>query len=313
MPDQSPTISVIMSVFNGKEYLADAVNSILNQTWSDFEFIVIDDGSTDGSTALLRELQATDHRIRLVHQQNIGLTASLNRAIHCARGEFIARMDSDDRSDANRFAAQLEYLASHPECVALGSWLLLIDPDGDALGEQRTPTSHDDIVDSLYRGIGALPHPSVLMRRASLERVGGYRESFRYAQDLDLWLRLSDFGKLANLVEPLLQYRLHPNSITSHKRRDQLAAARRAVQEACLRNDRPKPDLASLEQTPPSTSRIYRGWSRLACAHGYTSAARKHAWNAFKSNPYTPSHLGMVAKLVAASLRGSRSHASRAA
>ena len=313
MLNKIPTISVIMSVYNGEQYLEDAINSMLCQTASDFEFIVIDDGSTDGTTKLLQQYRSSDDRIQVLHHANVGLTASLNIGIRQARGEFIARMDSDDRADPYRLEAQLAYLRKHSECVALGSRLRLIDPDGDSLGDSQPPVQHDDIVESLYQGIGSLPHPSVLMRRTAVESVGGYRESFRYAQDLDLWLRLAEIGQLANLTEPLLNYRLHLNSITNEKRREQLECARRAVREACLRSGRPSIPITFAEQKFSSSSRVYRGWAGLASSNGYADTARKHAWNAFKENPYTTSHIGVVAKLVSATFRGSKTKAKRAA
>ena len=313
MLNNIPTISVVMSVYNGEQYLEDAINSMLCQTATDFEFIVIDDGSTDGTANLLQQFRAGDDRIQVVNHQNVGLTASLNIGVRQARGEFIARMDSDDRSDPRRLEAQLAYLRSHSDCVALGSSLRLIDPDGDSLGDSQPPIHHGEIVESLYRGIGSLPHPSVLMRRKAFERVGGYRESFRYAQDLDLWLRLAEIGQLANLTEPLLHYRLHLNSITNENRREQLACAQRAVREACVRSGIPSVPIAIAQQKVPTSSRVYRGWSGLASSNGYPDTARKHAWNAFKENPYTTSHIGVVAKLVSATFRGSKSKAKRAA
>lgn len=211
----SPTISVLMSVHNGRQFLAEAVESILRQTFTDFEFIIVDDGSTDGSTELLRHFAKRDPRIRLLIQDNVGLTKSLNTGLRIARGEFIARMDADDIAKPLRFEKQIKYLRENPDVVCVGTQTRYIDERGVSMFNRHLPTDHDDIERchlSLWGGF--IMHPTAFMRYAALKRVGGYDERFPKAQDYDLWFRLSKVGRLANLSERLLYYRKHPEAIT---------------------------------------------------------------------------------------------------
>jgi glycosyltransferase involved in cell wall biosynthesis len=232
-PVPVPAVSVLMPVHNAGRYLEEAVQSILEQTFDDFEFIIINDGSTDGSLALLRRYAAQEGRIRLVSRENRGLVASLNEGIALARALLIARMDADDISLPERFAKQTAFMLSHPEIVACGTGMVLVDDRSTALiAFPRLLCSHKDIVDALLKGDSCITHPSVMVRTAALRNIGGYRSSMQYAQDYDLWLRLSERWRVANLREPLIQYREHFDSIPSYAGQEQYASARRALQEA---------------------------------------------------------------------------------
>ena len=149
MSSTNPLISVCMAVYNAERYVAEAVESILNQTFGDFEFLILDDGSTDGSLDILRRYAERDPRIRLTSRPNQGLVASLNELVDQARGEFIARMDADDVSLPERFQREVDYLRDHPECVLVGSRVRLIDPDGDPLCDWCTMQEHEAI-DAFY-------------------------------------------------------------------------------------------------------------------------------------------------------------------
>ena len=296
---KTPAISVVMSVCNGSAYLPQAVESILAQSWCDFEFIIIDDGSTDGTLDILRTYESKDTRIHVVSRENTGLTRALNEGISRARGQFIARMDADDIAEPSRLDLQIGYLQAQPECVAVGCSLLLTDPDGDPLAEEESPLTHDQIVAKLRCGIGSLPHPTAVIRRDALNSVGGYRESFLCAQDLDLWLRLAEVGSLANLPQALLRYRLHPESVTSQNRELQLASAERAVREAYERNNEPLPIELHLPLPQISSlQRTYRSWARMASRSGNRAVARKHAWNALCAAPFSLSNVGIAATLL---------------
>jgi len=214
----NPTVSVLMSVHNGRKYLAEAVESILKQTFKHFEFIVVEDGSTDGSDEMLKCYARLDPRIRLVSQENQGLTRSLNTGLSIARGEFIARMDSDDIAYPQRLEVQLELLRRSPELVCVGAEVELITEHGICLGPRHHPREHDAIRASLLTGDGgAMTHPVIMFRRTALEKIGGYDEHFDTAQDLDFYLRLSEIGKLENLNETLLKWRQHPDSVNRKK------------------------------------------------------------------------------------------------
>ena len=210
-----PAVSVVMSVWNGERYLPQAVESILEQSFRDFEFIIIDDGSTDGSLRILKGFAARDKRIRLVTRENRGLTISLNESIALAGGEFIARMDADDISLPARFAGQVAYLREHPDCVIVGAEVMLMDQDGDSLCLRGHPQSHDLIDRACLLGrVDALTHPVVMMRKSALEKIGGYNAAIKL-EDLDLFLRLCEVGKAHNLPQVYLRYRQHLQSVNS--------------------------------------------------------------------------------------------------
>lgn len=287
-----PRISVVMPVHNGETYLPLAIESILRQTFTDFEFIILDDGSTDRSRAILDFYARSDGRVRPILCAHRGITAILNDGLAAARGEFIARMDADDISLPERLATQLRFLDNQPEVVALGSALEVIDPDGDPIHIMRWPGDHEEIDRRLLLGQGGLPHPAALMRRRTLNDAGGYREQFVVAQDKDLWLRLAERGRLANLAEPLLRYRQHLRSISSLRQDEQRRAVARAVQDACQRRGLEVPaTLAVLSQTVPAATacEMRRQWIRAAMRHGNYRTARKHLKHYLQDKPYSPS------------------------
>jgi glycosyltransferase involved in cell wall biosynthesis len=150
-----------MSTYNNAAYLRDAVDSILNQTYRDFELIVINDGSKDNTEAILREYEQQDCRVRVVSRGNKGLTDSLNEGVDLARGRYVARMDADDIAYRDRFAVQMAYMAAHPECVCCGTFVRLVDPFGSSLGDLERPTTHEEIDEVLMTGSGwTMVHPT---------------------------------------------------------------------------------------------------------------------------------------------------------
>jgi glycosyltransferase involved in cell wall biosynthesis len=231
LTEPAPTISVLMSVYNSDRYLRSAVESILAQTFTDFEFLIVDDGSTDRSRSILQDYAAQDSRIVLISRENKGLTQSLNELIRRSRGEFLARMDADDVALPERFAQQIDFLRQQPQVVCIGTAQDWIDGDGDRL-MQWAPTADDaEIQAHMLAGRNYFCHPSVMMRRQAAVAVGGYDASLKSAQDLDLWLRLGEIGQLANLQAVLMQYRIHTQSVTEKQIKQQTGYA----QEACKR------------------------------------------------------------------------------
>ena len=207
--NQSPAISVVLPVYNAEAYVREAVESILAQSFTDFELIAINDGSTDGSGAILRELAARDTRIVLVERPNDGLVSALNEGIGRARAGLIARMDADDVAMPERFALQHARMVQEPELAVLGSFIRVMDKDGDIIRLGEYPLTPKEAARCLERGCPVI-HPSVMMRRGAVLKVGGYRKAFLHAEDYDLWLRMSDLGyAIANLPQPLLNYREH--------------------------------------------------------------------------------------------------------
>lgn len=210
-----PTVSVLMSVYNGERYLAEAVESILNQSFTDFEFIIINDGSTDRTSEIL--CQYTDSRIRLVEQANMGLTRSLNKLLALTRGKYVARMDADDISLPERFAQQVAFLDSHPDTGVVGTAALVRDEIKGGEWIYPVATSDERIRRSLVKG-NPLVHTSVMMHKSVIEKMGGYNESYTFAQDYELWTRLIKHTKMANLPDILVIHREHSGAISVSRR-----------------------------------------------------------------------------------------------
>jgi glycosyltransferase involved in cell wall biosynthesis len=276
-----------MSVYNGDRYLEKAVDSILAQTFKDFEFIIINDGSSDRSLSILENYAKQDDRIRLIDQQNSGLTKSLNKSLALSCGEFIARMDADDIAMPERFERQIEYLETHPQCVIVGSEVLQIDMDGDAICEMGISQNHKKIEAELLAGCGgAIRHPAAMMRREPLIAIGGYREKFKMTEDLDLFLRLAECGELANLPEVLLHYRLHLGSVNFTKAQQQTQEVIAVLEEAYKSRNLDVPvKLPSwrFKETKPIDS--HRTWTQMALSAGNMATAKKHAFLALWQKP----------------------------
>jgi glycosyltransferase involved in cell wall biosynthesis len=286
----APSLSVLMPVYNAERYLAKAVESILAQTFTGFEFIIIEDGSTDGSRAILEQYSRRDDRIRLVCRPNTGLTIALNEALGLANAELIARMDADDISLPRRFELQVDYLRHHPECVVVGSSVLLIDSDGDSIRPFAVHCEHEDIDAAHLCGLGGtIVHPAALMRRDPVVEMGGYRPEMEPAEDLDLFLRLAERGRLANLPDTLLKYRRHASSVGYRRREEQRRAVDRVVREASLRRGqeipRSQPAVDDPIESPPDH---YRTWAWWALRAGYVATARKHALATLRCRPFSP-------------------------
>jgi len=207
-----PKISVVMSVYNGERYLKEAVESILSQSFQDFEFIIVNDGSTDGSKSILQFFARKDPRIRIIDQQNIGLTKSLNKAISFSRGEFIARQDVDDISFPERLAKQYESLSKEKDADLACSWYYIIDESGETILERKLPDS--SLINKIIKRENVIAHSSVMFRKSSFLQAGGYEEKYKYGQDWFLWLKMKN---IKVLPECLLKYRWGNENIT-HKR-----------------------------------------------------------------------------------------------
>jgi len=203
----APTISVIMSVYNGERYVARALFSILAQSFSDFEVIVVDDGSGDATADIVTSIR--DDRIRLVRQENSGITKSLNRAILLARGKWVARHDADDFSIFNRFEVQLRYLDQHPDVGILGS-NCFIQPERVGVVNEiyDYPQNHEEIM-AVFTTYNPIVHGAIMIDRALLLANGGYNEKYRYVQDYELWSRLLMQTRTANLQTPLYVRSIH--------------------------------------------------------------------------------------------------------
>lgn len=209
----SPRVSVLLPVRDGSAFLTIAVKSILAQTVSDLELVIIDDGSQDATPTILEGLAAADPRIRVLRQSPLGVAAALNAGLKESRAPFVARMDADDIAAPERLATQLEALTARPDVVALGSACRVIDDDGKLVGYRQPPIQPDQIRRILQSG-NCMIHPTMMMRRDPVLRAGGYRVAFRFCEDFDLWIRLSERYDLLNLPENLLDYREHHRQVT---------------------------------------------------------------------------------------------------
>ena len=203
----APRITVAMSVYNNEAFLAQAIESILAQSFGDFEYLIVNDGSTDGSPAIIDGFAARDPRIRAIHQENRGLVASLNRMIEEARAPLIARMDGDDIALPLRFERQVAFLDAYPDYGVVGVNTHDIDENGIIhRAFDFHPLDHDSFVAALPDG-PPLCHSSVTMRREAVRALGGYRKAYRHCEDYDLWLRLAAHTRLCSLPDRLFHYR----------------------------------------------------------------------------------------------------------
>jgi glycosyltransferase involved in cell wall biosynthesis len=208
-------VDILMPVFNGAVTITEAIESLQRQTFTSFRIIVVDDGSTDQTPEVLAALAARDSRITVLTQSNGGAVDALNAGLRLCQAEFVARQDADDISDPSRLAMELDYLRSHPDCVAVSGAVRHIDEQGRFLGTvQRFP--QPDRADPRWAPSREpyLMHPFLMVRRADLQAVGGYRYVY-YSEDTDLYWRLQERGAMQNLDTPLGKYRVHTRSISS--------------------------------------------------------------------------------------------------
>jgi GT2 family glycosyltransferase len=287
MRSHNETVTVLMAVYNGAAYLEPAVESIRRQTYRDFEFVIVDDGSTDGSGAILQRIATQDPRIRVIHGKHEGISATRNRGLARARGTIVVCMDQDDISMPDRIERQLAYLAEHPDVAAVGTALRLINKDGDPIAPPtQYPLTLEAIQQGLVMGYCSLGQPTVAMRREAVVAVGGYRPAFDTAEDYDLWTRLSEHHPLANMPDVLVDYRWHGENATARRRRDQALAAQIARLAAAERRlGRPDPtselkklcvtDLDRFNLTPDERAAILQELSEAGLvAYGATGEAR---------------------------------------
>ena len=282
MAENPPAISVLMPAYNALPYLREAVESVLSQTFSNFEFLIVDDGSTDGSGGVLDEYAAADPRVRVIHRPNGGYTSALNLLVEHAQSEFVARMDADDVCRPGRLEKQLDYLRRHPDCAVVGSRYRAIDEDGDPLCLGTVPFTHERIVRAMLleeSGATFVCHSSVLVRTGSIRVAGGYRTETEPAEDRDLWLRVAEgSGRLRNLPDVLVDYRINIRGVSATRsaeqaaRRDEIVRAARAKRGLSW----PPPHPLSTSTRPECEAESHRQFVWLACQAGNYRTARKY-------------------------------------
>jgi glycosyltransferase involved in cell wall biosynthesis len=219
-----PAISVVLTVRNGMPYLPRALDSVLAQSFTDFELVVVDDGSTDDSRTCINSYP--DRRVRLLTPGRLGRPGALNHGLYKARGALVALMDADDLALLDRFARQRQYLHDHPACAAVGCQAEDIDRGGHVTGERRFPVTDRAIRWQMVFG-SPLLHSGAMVRRQAVLAVGGYHPDTSFAEDYLLWSRLAAHGRLANLPAVLARYRIHEQSTTARCKDDQIESSSR--------------------------------------------------------------------------------------
>jgi glycosyltransferase involved in cell wall biosynthesis len=313
-----PKVSVVMSVYNGAEHLDRALDSVLSQEGVDFEFLVVDDGSTDRTAEILVSRAVRDARLRIITQQNTGLTRALIAGCAAAQGVYIARQDADDRSLPGRLRRLSDLLDRSPDVLFASSTTQSVGPREEPLELVTRPEDSQTATRQLLEDrTGPSAHGSVMFRSSAYAEVGGYRPEFYYGQDSDLWMRMAQTGHVAYLPETLYVVRRSPESISSVERdvqrrygeiaRECLAARRRGEPETELLQDaeRLAEESRSSRSNRPGRSRRKADVNYLigsGLARQGDSRALGYFREAIKSNPL---HLRAAVRLLAFSVKNS--------
>jgi glycosyltransferase involved in cell wall biosynthesis len=285
---EEPRVTVLLPVYQAERYLEEAVESILAQSFDDYELIALDDGSTDASPRILEALAERDDRIRVRRSEHAGLVDQLNRGIAEARGEFIARMDADDVCHPERFERQLQHLDANPDCAAVGTGTVEVDPERRIIRTLEVSTRHSEIESRFFEGDGgALTHASAMYRTELLKRIGGYRKEFEYGEVIDLHLRLAEVGKLANLSESLYEYRQNLESVCFTRMKELRDKQDASIRDALSRRGHDPDTAPERLQADEEISRdaIWAIWSNRALLSGHLDTARHYAIRAFCAAP----------------------------
>jgi glycosyltransferase involved in cell wall biosynthesis len=283
-----------MPVYNTEMYLDDSIGSILTQTFADWELICVDDGSRDGSLEVLRRYERVDRRVRVVTRPNAGVARARNDGMALARGRYIAVMDSDDVALPERLHRQVDYMECHPECVCLAAAVRWVGPDLMAICDEPRSLDHETIDCLTLAGSGsAIRQPVAMFRAEAVQAIGGYRNELTIHEDTDLYLRLAEIGRLANLPDILLLYRQRLGSANRTQESLNEQYKRKVVRDARIRRDLPaSPDIVDLKQGGIQFDNgrgSWATWSHWAFNGGYQNTARRYAWRALRSEPLAAS------------------------
>jgi len=281
-----PRISVLMSVFNDEAHLRATVESLRAQTFEDWELVLVDDGSTDGTPRVLADLAERDPRIVALRHANQGLTLSLGVAAAAARGLYLARLDSGDQAEPERLARQKAALDEQPDLAAVGSHVLFVTPEGWPVNFYRCPLTHEEIDGGHIAGLpGQMAHAGLMLRRSSFDRIGGYCADFAVAQDYDLLLRLAEIGQLGNLDRVLTRCSLSLAGVSSRRRGEQVRLAALALSRARARRGLPAADSQPRLWTPEREEDLLEKWMREALVSGFPVTARRLGWRLLRQRP----------------------------
>ncbi len=289
-----PKISCILAAYNAQRYLRPAIESVLAQTFRDFELVIVDDGSTDTTPAIADEYARLDPRVRVIHQKNAKQVIAARNGIDSGDSPLIARLDADDIAKPDRFAKQVAYFDAHPDVVLLGGAYEMIDDAGRLLTTIRQPEDDATLQEICLTGRCPICQPLAMFRRDAYEKVGGYRPAFVTAEDLDLWLLLGEVGKMACLPDVLIQYRQHQNSISEVNQKMMIGHQRESCAQAWERRGvvgkyqfmGETPWRATGDRNSRHAQVLKYGW--WAWKSGVPSTARHYAWQAIRSRPLHP-------------------------
>ncbi len=220
---KTPTVSIIMSTFNDALYIKRAITSVLQQTYTDWEFIIINDDSKDTTEKIVTQFAKIDSRIKLfTNATNKGLVKNLIAGVEKSKGKYIARIDGDDEwIDMNKLKKQIEFLEKNPDYGLIGTWANIIDTQGNLILQTKNPSTDSEIRNYLLIE-NCFFHSSVVIRKSILKKVGGYNPYYFTTEDYNLWLRIGVISKMYNMPEYLINYRINPNGINSTKYHFQL-------------------------------------------------------------------------------------------
>jgi hypothetical protein len=247
-----PLVSVVMVICNVERFLAEAIESILSQTFRDFEFVIVDFGSTDKSKDIAARYAANDSRIRLSEIPKCDYIEAKIAACSLPKGRYIAIQDADDVSLPIRLEAEMEFMGKHPEVGLLGGAVQWVDSQGRFLPTAEGHATEDHEIRTILKERNPFWHPTVLILREAFERVGGYREPSAPSDDYDLWLRISEYYQCANLKQVVLNYRIHPQQLSLRKRKQQILCLLAAQASASLRAAGKPDPLNSVKQLTPA-------------------------------------------------------------
>jgi len=215
--DSNPPISVLMPAYNAEKYIAVAIESILGQTFKDFEFVIVDDDSTDNTWAIIQRFAEKDKRVVPIRNKgNLKIAKTLNTGIKLARGKYVARMDADDWSYPDRLEKQHHFMEEHPEVGIMGGTMVIVNEVGKVTGERRYYARDKEIRKSIFK-FSPFCHPAVMIRKSVLEKSGLYDPRYKSSEDYDLYFRIGLHAKFANLEDRLIRYRVLPGSLTTGK------------------------------------------------------------------------------------------------
>jgi glycosyltransferase involved in cell wall biosynthesis len=301
----APRVSVVMPVYNGEQFIAEAVGSVLASEFRDWELLILDDGSTDGSVSMAGQVAKGDSRVRIIELPHGGIAATRNAGLEHARADYVANLDSDDAMFPHRLALQVAYLDAHPECVAVGSRSVVVDADSRPVGMVGRYFTHEDIDGSLLDGNGgAIGNDSAMIRRRVALSVGGYAPQLQTSgEDHDMWLRLAEAGRLVCLPDVLNRYRIHQSNASlgegSRERRlpvtiDNLsrAFARRGITGRVPEKVPPLPLSAGEKGRDRALTQYYQGDRRRAAMRVLAVAAM---------HPRTPGIVSAVRTIISSS------------